>query len=66
MNHQQDLGVIARTIIDSNMYMVLGTADDSGNLGCRQYILPQRDIQNSTGSRLQRRGTHATSLPVHK
>jgi uncharacterized protein YhbP (UPF0306 family) len=30
MNHQQDLGVIARIIIDSNMYMVLGTADDSG------------------------------------
>jgi uncharacterized protein YhbP (UPF0306 family) len=27
---QQDLESIARTIIDSNMYMVLGTADDSG------------------------------------
>src|SRR5215216_7490158 len=30
MNHQQDLGIMARTIIDSNMYMVLGTADESG------------------------------------
>ena len=25
--NQQDLGILARTIIDSNMYMVLGTAD---------------------------------------
>jgi len=28
--NQQDLGILARTIIDSNMYMVLGTADESG------------------------------------
>ena len=28
---QQNLGNLARTIIDSNMYMVLGTADESGN-----------------------------------
>jgi nitroimidazol reductase NimA-like FMN-containing flavoprotein (pyridoxamine 5'-phosphate oxidase superfamily) len=27
---QQDLGMVARDIIDSLMYMVLGTADDSG------------------------------------
>ena len=27
--NQQDFGSIARTIIDSNMYMVLGTADQS-------------------------------------
>ena len=31
MNQQQDLGAIVRTIIDSNMYMVLGTADESGH-----------------------------------
>ena len=30
MNQQPDLGAIARTIIDSNMYMVIGTADESG------------------------------------
>ena len=30
MNHGQDLGAIARTIIDSIMYMVLGTADETG------------------------------------
>src|SRR5688572_24852505 len=30
MNHQQDLGAIARAIVDSNMYMTLGTADDTG------------------------------------
>jgi uncharacterized protein YhbP (UPF0306 family) len=30
MNQQQDLGALARKIIDSNMYMVLGTADESG------------------------------------
>lgn len=28
--NQQDLRVVARTIIDSSMYMVLGTADESG------------------------------------
>jgi len=28
--NQKDLGILARTIIDSNMYMVLGTADESG------------------------------------
>ena len=28
--NQQNLGDLARTIIDSNMYMVLGTADESG------------------------------------
>ncbi len=28
--NQQDLGTVAREIINANMYMVLGTADDSG------------------------------------
>ena len=28
--NQQDLGTLAKVIIDSNMYMVLGTADESG------------------------------------
>jgi|SRR6266496_4867377 len=28
--NQQDFGAIARSIIDSNMYMVLGTANESG------------------------------------
>ena len=28
--NQQDLGTVARNIVDSMMYMVLGTADDSG------------------------------------
>lgn len=30
MNQLEDLEELARTIIDSNMYMVLGTADESG------------------------------------
>jgi len=30
MNQQQDFGSITMSIIDSNMYMVLGTADESG------------------------------------
>ena len=30
MNPQQELGLIAKTILDSNLYMVLGTADDAG------------------------------------
>ena len=30
MNQQQDLGAIVRSIIDSTMYMVLGTADETG------------------------------------
>jgi pyridoxine/pyridoxamine 5'-phosphate oxidase len=31
VNQGQDLGTLARNIIDSMMYMVLGTADDSGH-----------------------------------
>ena len=30
MNQQEDLGVVARGIIDANLDMVLGTADDTG------------------------------------
>lgn len=30
MDQQQDLGAVARDIIDSNIYMVLGTADETG------------------------------------
>jgi hypothetical protein len=30
MNEHEDLGAIARTIVDSNLYMVLGTADETG------------------------------------
>lgn len=30
MTHQEDLGAVARTIIDSNWYMALGTADGTG------------------------------------
>ena len=30
MEHEQDLGAIARAIIDANLYMALGTADDDG------------------------------------
>lgn len=30
MDHHEDLGAIARAIVDSNMYMTLGTADASG------------------------------------
>jgi nitroimidazol reductase NimA-like FMN-containing flavoprotein (pyridoxamine 5'-phosphate oxidase superfamily) len=32
MSGQQDLGALARSIIDSNMYMTLGTADGTGRL----------------------------------
>jgi nitroimidazol reductase NimA-like FMN-containing flavoprotein (pyridoxamine 5'-phosphate oxidase superfamily) len=31
MNQQQELGAIARAIIDANIYMVLGTADETGS-----------------------------------
>jgi len=30
MDQQQDLEAVAKSIIDSNMYMVLGTADETG------------------------------------
>jgi Pyridoxamine 5'-phosphate oxidase len=30
MDRQEDLGAVARTIIDSNRYMTLGTADETG------------------------------------
>ena len=42
--NQQDLGSVAKAIIDSNMYMVLGTADESGQpwvtpvyFACKEY-----------------------------
>jgi nitroimidazol reductase NimA-like FMN-containing flavoprotein (pyridoxamine 5'-phosphate oxidase superfamily) len=31
MDHNEDLEATARTIIESNLYMVLGTADESGH-----------------------------------
>jgi len=30
MTHEHDLGALARSVIDSNRYMTLGTADESG------------------------------------
>jgi hypothetical protein len=30
LDHNEDLGATARSIIESNLYMVLGTADESG------------------------------------
>jgi Pyridoxamine 5'-phosphate oxidase len=30
MSQRRDLGAVARTIIDSNLYMTLGTADEAG------------------------------------
>jgi hypothetical protein len=30
MDRHEDLGATARSIIESNLYMVLGTADESG------------------------------------
>ncbi len=30
MSRDQDLGAIARAIIDANVYMTLGTADEAG------------------------------------
>lgn len=31
MDHQPDLGDIARAVIDANLYMILGTADEDGH-----------------------------------
>jgi len=36
MDREQELGALARAIVDSNMYMVLGTADESG----RPWVTP--------------------------
>jgi hypothetical protein len=35
VNRQQDFGTIARSFIDSNQYMTLGTADEADDSGCR-------------------------------
>jgi hypothetical protein len=53
MDRQQhlDLGTIARTIIDANFYMTLGTADENG----RPWV-----SRTSTGFRPRRRPTRAT------
>jgi predicted pyridoxine 5'-phosphate oxidase superfamily flavin-nucleotide-binding protein len=45
MSEGPDLEANARAIIDANLYMVLGTADEAGRPGCRtaadQYILDE-------------------------
>jgi hypothetical protein len=61
MDSQQDLGAMARSIIDSNFYMTLGTADGDG----RPWVSPvystrARGTQGSTGSPHPRRPTRAT------
>jgi hypothetical protein len=36
MSQQQDPVALVKAIIDSNLYMVLGTADEVGIRGCRR------------------------------
>jgi hypothetical protein len=57
----RDLGAIARSIIDSNLYMTLGTADEDGNPWVSPVYYRPRDTQSFTGSRTRRRGTRETS-----
>ena len=50
----QELGQLARTVIDSNGYMALGTADHPSGSG-------RSTTRGSTGSRRPTRGTLGTS-----
>ena len=40
---------LARTIIDSNRYMALGTGDPNGHRGCRPSGSPPRTTGTSSG-----------------
>jgi hypothetical protein len=59
--NEQDLGALARSIIDSNRYMTLGTADGSGVPWVSPVWYASADYREFSGSRLQTRGIRATS-----
>jgi hypothetical protein len=42
MTHQEDLGAVARTIIDSNWYMALGTARGCSAARCLSPVSSDR------------------------
>jgi hypothetical protein len=56
-----DLGAIARTMIDSNFYMTLGTADENGWPWVSPCTTRPRGTPSSTGSPPLRLPTRATS-----
>jgi hypothetical protein len=63
---QHELEAMARAIVDSKRYMTLGTADESGLPWVSPVWYPRRSTGSSSGSRLPRRGTPATSRLVRK
>ena len=63
MDRQQhlDLGTIARTIIDSNFYMTLGTADENGRPWVSPVYYAHEGYANIYWVSSRRRPTRATS-----
>lgn len=66
MNQQSNLGTLARTIIDSHMYMVLGTADESGQPWVSPVYMPPKAIRTFIGSHHQMFGTLGTSQYIRR
>ena len=62
MDRQQhpDLGAIAKAIIDSNLYLTLGTADEAGRPWVSPVYYATEGYAHSIGFRPQRRPTRAT------
>src|SRR5919204_4642219 len=58
---EQDLAAIARSIVDANRFMALGTADARGTPWVSPVCMSRCRIASTSGSRDQGRGTPATS-----
>ena len=66
MNQQEDLGAVARGIIDSNQYMVLGTADETGRPWVSPVYYAAAGYTEFFWSRRPRRPTRGTSPRVRR
>lgn len=61
MDHQPDLGDIAKAVIDANLYMILGTAGDDGHPWVIPVYYSAEGYTDFTGSPRRSRCTPATS-----
>lgn len=61
MNRPDELGAVARAIIDANRYMTLGTADETGLPWVSPVWFAPSGYSEFSGSPPRRRGTRATS-----
>jgi hypothetical protein len=59
----EELGAIARRVIDSNQFMTIGTADEEGVPWVSPAWYAPAEYREFSGCPIRRRGTRATSPP---